>query len=186
MEAGGGGGAHNDVDASELEGRGSLSASVWRSDGASSEGRDGKRVRKPWRANRLRRRGRKSAGEERAGAAAPFALDSSELETRITVDPRHPTCCSHLIAPCAARLLCAALALQRQHDCFFPAQPVQCPPPRNRVRGHGLLTSPITTATLPPPPQAHEFPARPAGSVRQRFAHIHRDSEPPLRCCAAV
>ena len=50
-----------------------------------------------------------------------------------------------------------------------------------------LLTSPITTATVPQatPKQAHEFPARPAGSARQRFAHIHRDFA-SLRYCAAL
>ena len=48
----------------------------------------------------------------------------------------------------------------------------------------GILGVTTVTATLrPPPPQAHEFPARPAVSAPQCFAHIHRDS---ASHCAAV
>ena len=44
------------------------------------------------------------------------------------------------------------------------------PPSRHRGRGDSLLRSesPITAPT-----QAYEFPARPAGSARQCFVHIH-------------
>ena len=70
-----------------------------------------------------------------------------------------------------------------------------CPPLPHRGRGDVLLTgtgtSPIITAMLPPsPPQAPEFLARPAGSARQRFAHIHRDCEPcrfsEIRCHCVI
>ena len=60
-----------------------------------------------------------------------------------------------------------------QHDCFFPP---------NWCYAHLLGTVAVAmTVThhhghVASPTLAHEFPARPAGSASQRFAHIPRDS----------
>ena len=124
------------------------------------------------------------------GSAAHFPPVPSRVRPRIR--PAAHSSSRHAPRACSVR----------QHDCLSPAPPrhsgrhggdglVTLPPPWRRPRHvtssvatsrYLLLTLPIT---LPPPPQAHEFPARPAGSARQRFARIHRDSA-SLRHCAAV
>ena len=96
----------------------------------------------------------------------------------------HPACYSHLLAPCAASLLCMIASS-----------------PPNRCYAHLLGTVAVAMASSrhpsrclpgPPPPQAHEFHARPAVSARQRFAprHPHRDSASSRSChgraCALV
>ena len=65
---------------------------------------------------------------------------------------------------------------------LLPAKPVLCPPPRHRVRGDGLLTSPITTATLPPPLRhTNSLPAQRAPPAALRaYSQGFRLS----RCCA--
>ena len=72
--------------------------------------------------------------------------------------PTYPTCC--FLARCAqaVSLLCAA-----------PSSP-----------------SPITTATLPPPPQAHEIPARPAPPALSAYSQGFRLPEVLCRCVTPV
>ena len=93
--------------------------------------------------------------------------------------PGAPTASGLLLAPPRAMRCEPAL-------CGSGEKPTSSAPLPWRITNDGLLTSPIATATLPPPPQAHEFPARPAGSARQRFAHIHRNSASDSRCRAPI
>ena len=92
--------------------------------------------------------------------------------------PTYPTCC--FLARCAqaVSLLCAAPS----------SPPNRCYAHRGPGRGDvsGLLTSPITTATLPPPPQAHEIPARPAPPALSAYSQGFRLPEVLCRCVTPV
>ena len=108
-----------------------------------------------------------------AGQAAPPPITR---HTRAMFRRCLPGC-----APASGLLLSAHTSRRacsvRQHDYFFP--PNRCYA-QHRGRGDGLLTLPIT--------QAHQFPARPAESARERFAQSQgfRLSEVLCRCVAPV
>ena len=116
----------------------------------------------------LPRRTRERTGGKCATAAvlvAHFPPVPSRVRPRIR--PAAHTSSRHALRACSVL----------QHDCFFS-------PDRCYYDAHRDLFSTVAVAMRPPhhhghvasPTQAPEFPARPAASARQRFAHIHRDS----------